>query len=145
MISYSYLNDSSFLKEFDKQKIKEQYIKITALDFISEMELEDVEGKVISGSLNLSDGAVRRNGNLTMIADDITIDLKNLNSIIAINKKIKIEIGFTNKTGYYNDYDKIWFPLGIFVITSPSIAHNLQSYNISISFEHNMCLLNGNA
>lgn len=144
MISYSYLNDSSFLKEFDKQKIKEQYIKITALDFISEMELEDVEGKVISGNLNLSDGAVRRNGNLTMIADDITIDLKNLNSIIAINKKIKIEIGFTNKTGYYNDYDKIWFPLGIFVITSPSIAHNLQSYNISISFEDKMCLLNGN-
>ena len=90
MISYSYLNDSSFLKEFDKQKIKEQYIKITALDFISEMELEDVEGKVISGSLNLSDGAVRRNGNLTMIADDITIDLKNLNSIIAINKKINL-------------------------------------------------------
>ena len=107
MISYSYLNDSSFLKEFDKQKIKEQYIKITALDFISEMELEDVEGKVISGNLNLSDGAVRRNGNLTMITDDITIDLKNLNSIIAIKKKIKIEIGFTNKTGYYNDYDKI--------------------------------------
>ena len=144
MISYSYLNDSSFLKEFDKQKIKEQYIKITALDFISEMELEAVEGKVISGNLNLSDGAVRRNGNLTMIADDITINLKNLNSIIAINKKIKIEIGFTNKTGYYNDYDKIWFPLGIFVITSPSIAHNLQSYNISISFEDKMCLLNGN-
>ena len=99
MISYSYLNDSSFLKEFDKQKIKEQYIKITALDFRSEMELEDVEGKVISGNLNLSDGAVRRNGNLTMIADDITIDLKNLNSIrrITLYEMFKSELDLLNK------------------------------------------------
>jgi hypothetical protein len=37
----------------------------------------------------------------------------------------------------------VWFPLGVFVITQPSLSHNTSSVNISLNLKDKMCLLNG--
>ena len=46
MSKYIYLNDSDFLQEIDELPIKEQFVKITILDW-NENPIQDIQGKVI--------------------------------------------------------------------------------------------------
>lgn len=141
--NYPYLKDSSFLKSFDSIRNKEQYVKITVLNF-EEKPIQAIEGRVIGGTLNLDgNSAVRRTCNLSMVATDYENDLTNINNLLSINKKIELEIGFLNTTTYYTNFDIIWFPLGVFVITAPSISHATDGVNISLQLKDKMCLLNG--
>ena len=141
--NYPYLKDSAFLLKIDKQKIKEQYIKIICLD-INERPLKEVQGRCTGGSLNLSgSSAVRRTCNLSMIADEKENDLTDLDNLFSTNKRVEVEIGFLNTTEYYTQFNIIWFPLGIYVIKTPSITHNTTSVDISLTLEDKMCLLNG--
>ena len=141
--NYPYLKDSAFLLKIDKQKIKEQYIKIICLD-MNERPLKEVQGRCTGGSLNLSGSSVvRRTCNLSMIADEKENDLTDLDNLFSTNKRIEVEIGFLNTTEYYTQFDIIWFPLGIYVIKTPSITHNTTSVDISLTLEDKMCLLNG--
>lgn len=142
--NYDYLYDDDFLKIIDNMRIKEQFLKITALDFKTERPLESIEGKAISGNLTL-DGksSVRRTCNLTMFLDKTNKQILNVDNIISINKKIEILIGFTNTTSYYKDYDIIWFPLGIFLIINPNISRSAQGLTVSLQLKDKMCLLNG--
>ena len=55
--NYPYLKDSAFLLKIDKQKIKEQYIKIICLD-LNERPLKEVQGRCTGGSLNLSGSSI---------------------------------------------------------------------------------------
>ena len=105
MIS-NFLNDSAFLKEIDKMRIKEQYVKITVLNF-QEQPIQEIQGKILSGNLNL-DGrsSIRRTCNLTMIADAISNNLTSIDkTVISINKKIRLEVGFLNTTYRYREND----------------------------------------
>lgn len=141
--NYPYLKDSSFLKSFDSIRNKEQYVKITVLNF-EEKPIQAIEGRVTGGTLNLDgNSAVRRTCNLSMVVTDYENDLTNINNLLSINKKIELEIGFLNTTTYYTNFDIIWFPLGIFVITAPSISHATDGVNISLQLKDKMCLLNG--
>lgn len=142
-MSYPYLKDSPFLKEMDRMKNKEQYIKIIVLDF-EEKPIREIQGEVISGSLNL-DGtsSIRRTGNLTMITKDFNNNLLDVNRIFSINKKIKIEIGFKNNTFSYLNYEYIWFPLGLYVISNLSISNGNSGVTLSLQIKDKMCLLNG--
>ena len=141
--NYSYLKDSSFLKIVDEMKVKEQYIKITVLDF-QERPIKEIQGRVTGGSVNLDgNSSIRRTCNLTMVADEYENDLTNVNSLISINKKVELEIGFLNTTGQYLKYDILWFPLGIYVIINPSISHSDGGVSISLQLKDKMCLLNG--
>ena len=142
-ITYPYLSDLRFLKELDELNIKEQFVKIIILDWL-ENPIANIEGRVSGGSMNLDgSSAVRRSGSITFICDDEYYNVLDVNNLISINKKIKIEIGYANTTDKYTEYDKIWFPQGIFVIINPSITHNNQGLSIAISFKDKMCLLNG--
>lgn len=144
MNNYEYLNDASFLYDFDRLRVKEQYVKITALHFIKETELESLEGKITGGSLNVAGNSpVRRTGSLSLIADERTSHPTDLNSVIALNKKVKIEVGFLNDTKYYLNHEILWFPLGIYVITDASTSHGIDGTSVSINFVDKMCLLNG--
>lgn len=141
--NYSYLKDSAFLLEIDKQKIKEQYIKIICLD-LNERPLKEIQGRCTNGSLNLSgSSAIRRTCNLSMIAEEKENDLTDLDNLFSTNKRVEVEIGFLNTTNYYTQYDIIWFPLGVYVIKTPNISHNTTSVDISLTLEDKMCLLNG--
>lgn len=172
LVNQDYLNDQIFLDQLDNLKLKEQYVKITILSW-QEEPVGEIQGKVISGSLNLNgSSSLRRTANLTLFAEEKENDLSNIDQDLSINKKVKLEIGFTNSVpnykyeefitdivngteviskvakeiNYQEKYGKIiWFPLGIYVIFDPTIAHSTNGVTISVSLKDKMCLLNGDA
>ena len=141
--NFPYLKDTTFLKKFDKVKLKQQFIKLIVLSF-DEVPIAEIQGKVIGGNLSLDgSSAMRRTGNISLIADDYENDLTNTKHLLSINKKIEILIGFTNTTGEYTDFPILWFPQGTFVIITPNISHNTNGINISLTLHDKMALLNG--
>lgn len=140
---YPYLKDKDFLKIVDSLKIKEQFVKITLLNW-DEEPLTEIQGKVTSGNLNLDgNSAMRRTCNLSTFIPEEEIDFNNLNTEFSLNKKIFLEVGFTNTTEYYQEEQYIWFPLGIYVIINVSTSHNLSGSNMNLQLKDKMCLLNG--
>ena len=141
--NYPYLNDTQFLKQITGKRVLEFYTKITILNWLQQ-PVEDIQGKVITASFNLDgNSAIRRTGNMSLIADAFVNNLQNPEALVSINKKVDIQVGFNNPTQKYTDYNILWFPLGLYVLTSVSITHSLSDLNISIQFKDKMCLLNG--
>lgn len=139
----NYLKDTTFLKYFDSIRLKKQTTRITVLDF-NENPIREIQGEVTTGSINLDgSSAMRRTCNLTMIAKEAENDLTNINYIISINKKVKIEMGIENNTHQYPEHPILQFPLGTYVVISPSITHNTGGCTISLQLKDKMCLLNG--
>lgn len=141
---YTYLNDKKFLKELQELRIKEQFLKVELLDF-SERPIQEIQGKCVSGNLSVDgNSSVRRTCSFSILADIETYNITNVDSLISLNKKFKLYVGYTNTLPHYEQYgDIIWFPLGVFVITTASINNSLSGCNISISAKDKMCLLNG--
>lgn len=132
------LNDKDFLKQLDLEKNKETYVKILNLNFNEEVR-ESIEGKVVSGSINI-DGAsaVRRTCSLSMVADEININ----DYLWGLHTKIQIFIGLKNNINPEYE-DVIWFNQGIYILTSFNISYNTSSYTINLSGQDKMCMLNG--
>lgn len=133
------LFDNEFLKQLDKYREKEVYVKIVALT-LDELPVEEITGRVSGGgSLNV-DGtsAIRRSCSLTMIAKDV-----NINEFYwGLNTKFKLMIGLKNFVD--NRYPEIiWFPQGIFLISSFSTSQSTNNFTISIQGKDKMSLLNG--
>ena len=142
--NYKYLQDSTFLSMVDTLQIKEQYVKITVLDWL-EQPIQEVQGLVTGGNGNL-DGksAMRRSCNLqAFIPNEELSNITNINNLFSINKKIYLEIGFKNTTGYYKEYPILWYPQGLYIITNPSINHSASGVSLSLQLKDKMCLLNG--
>lgn len=143
MHSKNYLNDIDFLDGLIREHNQELFIKILVLDFL-ERPIEEVQGKVLGGNINLNgNSSVRRTCNLSFIADETSVKLENVDNILSINKKIKIEVGIKNTTMRYIFEDIVWFPMGIYVIINPSIAHSSSGIQVSLQLKDKMCLLNG--
>ena len=143
MYNYPYLKDIAFLQSFIEEKLSEQFVKITVLNWY-ERPIKEIQGRVTGGSISLSgDSSVRRTGNLSLYAEEKENDLTDIRSLFSINKKVSIEIGFTNFTSAYLDYDMLWFPLGVYVVSNPSISNGNGGVNISLSLKDKMALLNG--
>lgn len=146
--NFPYLKDNVFLKEIDNMKVKEQFTKITVLDF-QENPIQDIQGKVTSGNINIDgNSSMRRTCNLSMIADDESAEkLNSPSNLISLNKKIKIFQGITNTVKdqfpQYSNFDIIWFPLGLYVIVGCTISHGVDGVNLSLQLKDKMCLLNG--
>ena len=132
------LLDRDFLKQLDNFNNREIYARITALD-IDEYPLELIQGKVTGGSVNI-DGAsaLRRTCSVSLIAEDV-----NINEFYwGLNNKFKLEIGLKNFID--SKYpDIIWFPQGLFIITSFNSNLASNTYSISINGKDKMCKLNG--
>ena len=164
---YDFLQDNYFLNQFDNLRLKEQFIRLTILNW-QEEPIGEIQGKAISGSLNLNgSSSMRRTANLTLFAEENENDLSQINGDLSINRKVKLEIGFLNRipvfmydtveeetnivthhtVNYQEKYgDIIWFPLGIFVIFDPNISHQVGTgVTISLTLKDKMCLLNGDA
>ena len=132
------LLDKEFLKELDQYKHKEVYAKIIALNF-NEFPIESIEGRVTGGSINI-DGtsAIRRTCNLSLVAQELNIN----NFYWGLTNKFKLEIGIRN---FINaEYPEIiWFKQGTYIITGFNTSYSTSNYNISISGQDKMCLING--
>lgn len=141
--NFPYLKDFAFLKQFDQIKLKQQFVKLVVLTF-NEQPIEEIQGKVISGSFNL-DGtsSMRRTGNINLVANEYQNDLTKTKNLLSINKKIQVLVGFTNTTKQYTQYDILWFPLGIYVIIAANISNSLNGINIALTLHDKMALLNG--
>lgn len=134
----NYLLDKEFLKELDQYNHKEVYAKITSLSF-DELPIEQIEGRITGGSLNIDGSSVvRRTCNLTLVANEVNIN----DFYWGLTNKFKLEIGLKN---FINPQyaDIIWFNKGIFCITSFNTSYTTNNYQISISGQDKMCMLNG--
>jgi hypothetical protein len=130
--------DKDFLKKLDNFNIREIYARATALD-INEYPLELIEGKITGGSINI-DGAsaLRHTCSVSMVAEDVKLN----DFYWGLNTKFKLEVGLKNTID--PSYPEIiWFPQGVYIITSFSSSLNANSYSISINGKDKMCRLNG--
>ena len=107
---------------------------------------------------------MRRTATLSLFAEEKENNLANIDHLFAINKKCTLQLGIVNTVPNYNiefteketgvkyfktlDYKKlygdiVWFPLGVFVMFNPAIAHSMTGVTISMNLKDKMCLLNG--
>lgn len=166
-MSKNFLQDKRFLRQMDNLAIKDQYIKLTILSWKQDT-IAEVQGRVTGGGPFNLDGnsSLRRTGSLTVLADEESNDLAQVDNLFSINRKVKVEVGLKNKVppyiyqseddssnqliNYTVDYQKlygdiIWYPCGVFVIFDPSVSYSTQGATISLSLKDKMCLLNGDA
>lgn len=132
------LFDTDFLKKLNEQHNHIIYARIISLNF-SELPLEQIEGRVTGGNINIDgSSAIRRSCSLTFTAKDLKLH----DYYWSLNTKIKVEIGLQNDIN--DNYDKIiWFPQGIYLITSFNISQATNNYTVSITGKDKMSLLNG--
>lgn len=157
---YPYLDDKEFLKRFDNETHKIQYTRISVLDFETENIKASIEGKSTGGSCNVSGTSnMRRTASCTLLVDPEGVKLPGYNNqyqqyynitevqnLISMNKKVRIETGFDNSLaamGDYEEHDIIWFPLGTYVIKTASVSKNNSGINISLTLNDKCALLNG--
>ena len=132
------LLDIEFLKELYKNHEKEIYAKIVALNTYEE-PIEEIQGKVTDGSINVDgNSAVRRTCSLSMVAYDIKLT----DYYWGVKTKFNLSIGLKN-TINSNYPDIIWFPQGVYIITTFNSSQTTNSFNISLTGKDKMCLLNG--
>ena len=142
---YNYLNDTSFLKKLTKLHVKTYFVKITLLNW-GEEPIETIEGRVISANINIDgQSSLRRTANLSLVVDEEVTDVASAQNVLAINKKMVLEIGYVNETKEYPEYEILWFPLGTYVIMSCSLSQSDAGLTASIQLQDKMCLLNGSA
>ena len=130
--------NEDFLLELEKDRNREVYARIILLD-VNELPIEEIEGKVVSGSINI-DGTsvVRRTCSLQLVSNNVNVQ----DFYWGVKNKFKLEVGLLNTID--EEYpDIIWFKQGIYVITSFSATLGVNNYTISISGKDKMCLLNG--
>lgn len=153
-----FLHDYTFLQKLNRYRVKEYWVTIGILDFQTEKLLSRIQGKVTGGNMTIAASSpTRRSGTLNIVFDEDLRNITDVQNLIAIDKKVQINIGITNpfythninnfnsKEEYqYMKYgDILWFPQGIFIITKVSSQQSTSSSQISINFVDKMALLNG--
>lgn len=121
-----------------------QYIKMTLLTW-EEDPIKAIEGEIVSGNIS-KDGnsAIRRTCSLTCAVDGNSYNVEDMDADFTLNRKIFIEIGIKNDSQYYLEYPILWFPQGIFFITSFSMnSSSSSSVNLSLGLKDKMAMLNG--
>lgn len=134
----------NFLKKIDNFVNQKQYVRITLLNW-SEEPLKEIQGELTSGTLT-KDGSssVRRTCSLSASVGNGDYNIDDADYDFAINKKIFIEIGVKNYTDEYPQYPILWFPQGVFFISSASVASSASSaVTINLTLKDKMCGLNG--
>ncbi len=132
---------TSFLETLFEHNQRIVHVKIQALDW-QERVLREIQGIVRNGTYG-ADGSsnVRRNLSLTFS----TRDRENVKIISYLTPGVKINlfIGLENLTTMYREDKIIWFPMGIFVLTEPTLSHTTESTQLTISAQDKMSMLNG--
>ena len=134
----------NFLSLIDDFVNQRQYVKMTLLTW-EEDPIKSIEGEISSGSLS-KDGnsAIRRTCSLTCAVDGNSYNVEDMDMDFTLNRKIFIEIGIKNDSEYYSEYPILWFPQGVFFITSFSMNSSTTSaVNLSLGLKDKMAMLNG--
>lgn len=141
---YEYLQDSDFLLALDREKLRTHWARITVLNF-QEEPIREIQGIISAGTLNVNgSAAIRRTISLTMVSTDLTNNIEDIDNLISIDKKIKIDIGLSNPFKKYADYGEIiWFPCGVFIISSANVSNSTTGCTININGKDKMTQLDG--
>ena len=127
---------------YDKKHNKVHYVKITVMNPPYDVDSNEIQGIITGGTINVNgSSSIRRTGSLQMIATADNKNITNVDNLISINKRIKVEIGL--QCDDLNGGEPYWFKLGHYVITNASINHALQGTNISLNIKDYAALLNG--
>lgn len=128
----------------DNIKIRDQFIKIIILNW-AEQPIEEIQGRATGGSINLNgNSSIRRTANINILIDSDNADITNVKNSLSISKKVKLEIGLKNYSNQYTEYPIIWYPLGVYVISSVQISHSTGANVVAtLQLKDKMCLLNG--
>lgn len=143
-----FMNDRSFLLKLNQHKVREYLAAIMVLDFETENPIARLEGKVVSGSMTVAaNSAVRKTCSLTIVFDEDTKNITDINNLIAIDKKISLSLGLKNPFYHLSQYaqygEELWFKQGLFVITRASSSISVSSAQVSIELQDKMAFLNG--
>ena len=143
-----FLRDKTFLLKVNQHKIKHYSAAIMCLDFETENPIVRLEAKVISGNMSIqANSSTRRTGSLSLIFDNSTYNVVDVDNLIAIDKKISLSIGVNNPffhTDEYSQYgETLWFKQGVFVITKVSVSIAANARTITINLTDKMAFLNG--
>ena len=143
-MAYEYLNDMEFIKKLEQSHLRATYAKIVLLSF-DEKSLGEIQGRITAGTVTVNgSSAVRRTMNLTMLASTNNSSIENVENEIAIDKKIQLFVGLNNPLVDYQQYGEIvWFPQGVFILSSANVSRSTSSWQISISGKDKMCKLDG--
>ena len=106
------LEDKNFLKKIDKLRVRNHRVKLTLLDWNTDTPLTDfnnniitIEGQATGGTINVNGkSSIRRSGSISLVLKNDQADITNIDNIISINKKVKVEVGCDNTTDEYVDY-----------------------------------------
>lgn len=143
---FEYLNDIEFLQKLDKLNLRVTYAKLVLLTF-DESPIREIQGNITSGSMSVNgSSAIRRTINLSMLANVNNSAIDDIENEISINKKVRIFVGLNNPLKSYSHYGKIiWFPCGLFVLSTATLSRSTSGWSISITGKDKMCLLDGSA
>lgn len=132
---------TSFLEKLFEHNQRIVHTKIQTLDW-QERVLKEIQGVVKSGSYN-TDGTsnVRRNLSLTFSTRDR--EGEKIISYLTPGIKISLFIGLENMTSLFEEDKIIWFPMGVFILTEPSLSHTIDSTQLTITAQDKMSMLNG--
>lgn len=141
-----YLTNYNFLKNICTSGQKETFARITLLSQ-DNIFTEQIEGSITSCNININrKSAIQRTCSLSLIVKDYALD----DYLFYLKQKMKIEIGLLNNVSDENNYSEyinekiIWFPMGIYLLSSYGIVDNIDgSITLSINGKDKMCLLNG--
>lgn len=128
-----------FLKKLFEYPNQTTFARIISLDW-QEHPMEELSGEITDGGTINIDGAssVRRSCSLSFITDK-----KEITDVYwSVKTKFRLEIGLRNNIDK-NLPDIIWFPQGVYCITSFSYTLSTNSATVSLSGQDKMSLLNG--
>ena len=130
--------DENFLIKLSQSRDRTIYGRIIALNF-DEEPLDSVEGRITQGSINVDgNSAIRRTCSLSLVAQNFKFN----DYYWGLHTKFKLEVGLKNTID--SRYPEIiWFPQGIYLITSFNMNRTTNNFTIQISGKDKMALLNG--
>lgn len=136
-----YLVDKPFLREVDQYPIRVVYARLVSLTF-DEKPRGTIEGKVVSGSINVDgSSAMRRTCTLQIACEEKEVNINDLNW--TLHTKVKVYIGLQNFVDTTIYPEILWYPQGTFVITQISSSLTTNGYTINVTGKDKMCLLDG--
>lgn len=131
---------STTLNQLNNLHVRQLRVKIILLNF-QEEKIREITGICSQGNININgSSSLRRTLNLTMTALLEENNLENLDNLISLNKKIRVEIGIKMQD---EEESWEWYPQGIFIISQASINSGVSGSSITIQAKDKMCKLNG--
>lgn len=129
-------------KALDEMPVRVLYLKLLLLDF-KENPIREIQGISQSGNISINgSAAIRRTISLSMFTTKENNNLEDLNNLISLNKKVKVQVGYESplpeETGPI-----VWFECGTYFISSANLSVSVSGATISLTAKDKMVQLDG--